>query len=85
GFDTVEEHHVTDILGDALALSVADAVAAILGGDLTAFLHAMQKISSSKTAIFRVLQACLKQFQLLDSMRSEMDEKRLQPPQSMQT
>jgi len=45
----------------------------------------MQKISSSKTAIFLVLQACLKQFQLLDSMRAEMDEKRLQPPQIMQT
>jgi len=85
GFDTVEEHHVTEIIGDASAISVDDAVDAILGGDLNAFLHAMQKISSSKTAIFLVLQACLKQFQLLDSMRAEMDEKRLQPPQIMQT
>ncbi|MGO4112023.1 DNA polymerase III subunit delta [Rhizobium ruizarguesonis] len=84
GFDTVEEHHVTEIIGDASAISVDDAVDAILGGDLSAFLHAMQKISSSKTAIL-VLQACLKQFQLLDSMRAEMDEKRLQPPQIMQT
>ncbi|MBB4442816.1 MULTISPECIES: DNA polymerase III subunit delta [Rhizobium] len=85
GFDTVEEHHVTEIIGDASAISVDDAVDAILGGDLNAFLHAMQKISSSKTAIFLVLQACLKQFQLLDSMRAEMDEKRLQTPQIMQT
>jgi len=60
GADTVEEHHVTEIIGDASAISVDDAVDAILSGDLTAFLHAMQKISSSKTAIFLVLQACLK-------------------------
>ena len=36
-------------------------------------------------AIFLVLQACLKQFQLLDLMRAEMDEKRQQPAQVMQT
>ncbi|MBX5158133.1 DNA polymerase III subunit delta [Rhizobium sp. NZLR8] len=85
GFDTVEEHHVTEIIGDASAISVDDAVDAILSGDLNGFMHAMQKISSSKTAIFLVLQACLKQFQLLDTMRAEMEEKRLQAPQIMQT
>jgi len=45
----------------------------------------MQKITASKTAIFLVIQACLKQFQLLDTMRAEMDEKRLPPGQVMQT
>lgn len=43
GFDTIEEHHVTEIIGDASAISVDDAVDAILGGDLNAFLHAMQR------------------------------------------
>ena len=85
GQDTIEEHHVTEIIGDASAISVDDAVDAILSGDVNAFLHAMQKISSSKTAIFLVIQACLKQFQLLDMMRAEMEEKRLQAPQIMQT
>ena len=32
-----------------------------------------------------MLQGCLRQFQLLDVMRAEMDEKRLQPGQVMQT
>lgn len=85
GQDTIDEHHVTEIIGDASAISVDDAVDAILGGDVNAFLHAMQKIISSKTAIFLVIQACLKQFQLLDMMRAEMEEKRLQAPQIMQT
>lgn len=85
GQDTIEEQHVVDIIGDASAISVDDAVDAVLSGNSGSFLHAMQKIISSKTAIFLVLQACLKQFQLIDSMRAEMDEKRLQPGQVMQT
>ena len=85
GMDTIEEHHVDEIIGDASAISVDDAVDAILSGNTTTFLHAMQKITASKTAIFLVIQACLKQFQLLDTMRTEMDEKRLQAGQVMQT
>lgn len=85
GMETVEEHHVNEIIGDASAVSVDDAVDAILSGNTSTFLHAMQKITASKTAIFLVIQACLKQFQLLDTMRAEMDEKRLPPGQVMQT
>ena len=85
GMDTIEEHHVDEIIGDASAISVDDAVDAILSGNTTTFLHAMQKITASKTAIFLVIQACLKQFQLLDTMRAEMDEKRLQAGQVIQT
>jgi len=85
GMDTIEEHHVDEIIGDTSAISVDDAVDAILSGNTTTFLHAMQKITASKTAIFLVIQACLKQFQLLDTMRAEMDEKRLQAGQVMQT
>jgi DNA polymerase-3 subunit delta len=83
--ETVDDHHVTEIIGDASAISVDDAVDAILSGNSTNFLHAMQKITSSKTSVFLVLQACLRQFQLLDTMRAEMDEKRVPPAQIMQT
>jgi DNA polymerase-3 subunit delta len=85
GAGTIEEHHVSEIIGDASAISVDDAVDAILGGNMDAFLHAMQKISASKTSVFLVMQACLRQFQLIDTMRAEMEEKRLQPAQIMQT
>jgi len=85
GQGTIEEDHVIDIIGDASAISADDAVDAILKGDSEAFLHAMQKIASSKTPMFLVLQGCLRQFQLLDMMRTEMDEKRVPPAQVMQT
>ena len=85
GKSTIEEHHVTEIIGDASAISVDDAVDAVLSGNPSSFLHAMQKIMSSKTAVFLVIQACLKQFQLLDAMKTEMDEKRLPAAQVMQT
>lgn len=85
GLNTIDEQHVIDIIGDASAVSADDAVDAILKGDSAGFLHATQKIVASKTSIFLVLQGCLRQFQLLDTMRSEMDDKRLQPAQVMQT
>lgn len=85
GMNTIEDHHVIEIIGDASAISVDDAVDAILSGNSNAFLHAMQKITSSKTAVFLVVQACLRQFQLLDTMRADMDEKRIPPAQIMQT
>lgn len=82
---TIEEHHVAEIIGDASAISVDDAVDAVLSGNPSSFLHAMQKITSSKTAVFLVIQACLRQFQLLDAMKTEMEEKRLPAAQVMQT
>ncbi|PZM09773.1 DNA polymerase III subunit delta [Rhizobium tubonense] len=85
GLGTIDEDHVGDIIGDASAVSADDAVDAILKGDTESFLHATQKITSSKTSIFLVLQGCLRQFQLLDIMRAEMDEKRLAATQVMQT
>lgn len=85
GLDTIDEKHVVDIIGDASAISTDDAVDAILKGDTEAFLNALRKITSSKTPIFLVLQGCLRQFQMLDVMRLEMDEKKLQPSQVMQT
>ena len=85
GMETIDEQHVTEIIGDASAISVDDAVDAILSGNTNNFLHAMQKITASKTAVFLVVQACLRQFQLLDTMRAEMDEKRVPAAQVMQT
>lgn len=85
GMAQIEEEHVSDIIGDASAISTDDAVDAILSGRTDAFLHATQKILSSKTPIFLVLQGCLRQFQLLDMMRAEMDEKRMPAAQIMQT
>ncbi|MGO8279720.1 DNA polymerase III subunit delta, partial [Rhizobium ruizarguesonis] len=56
GFYTVEEHHVTEIIGDASSISVDDAVDAILGGDLSAFLHACR---TRKIAVFELLIFCM--------------------------
>jgi DNA polymerase-3 subunit delta len=81
GMGTIEDEHVQEIVGDASAISVDDAIDAVLKGDADGLVHAIQKIVTSKTPIFLVLQGCLKQFQLLDLMRSEMDDKRLQPAQ----
>jgi len=85
GLPLIEEEHVADIIGDASAISTDDALDAILNGDRNALFHAVQKIVSSKTPIFLVLQGCLRQFQLLDLMKAEMDDKRIPAAQVMQT
>ncbi|PDT83537.1 DNA polymerase III subunit delta [Sinorhizobium sp. BJ1] len=76
GKDMVDEEDVLAIVGDASAISVDDAVDAVLQGDVDALLHAMKKITTSKTPPFLVLQGCLRQFQQLDAMRAEMDTSR---------
>ncbi|MCO5734611.1 DNA polymerase III subunit delta [Rhizobium sp. SSA_523] len=85
GSDMISEEQVTEIIGDASAISTDNAVDCILKGDVAGLHHALQKITASKTPIFLVLQACLKQFQLLDGMRNEMNEKRTSAAQIMQT
>ncbi|WP_429818838.1 DNA polymerase III subunit delta [Ensifer sp. B1-9] len=85
GKTVVDEEDVLDIVGDASAISVDDAVDAVLKGDLDGLLHAMQKITTSKTPAFLVLQACLRQFQQLDVMRAEMDASRQQAGQVIAT
>ncbi|WP_137130614.1 DNA polymerase III subunit delta [Rhizobium sp. FY34] len=85
GMQIIDEGHVTDIIGDASAISTDDAVDCVLKGDLPGLHRAIQKIISSKTPIFLVLQSCLKQFQLLDAMHAEMDEKKTPAAQVMQT
>jgi DNA polymerase-3 subunit delta len=85
GTGMVEEAQIDEIIGDASAVSADEAVDAILSGDLPALHRAIQKIVSSKTPVFLVLQSCLKQFQLLDLMRAEMEEKKLHTSQVMMT
>jgi DNA polymerase-3 subunit delta len=85
GKELIEEGDVEEIVGDASAISTDDAIDAILKGDREGFLHAIQKIVSSKTPVFLVLQGCLRQFQLLELMRAEMDEKRAPAAQAMAT
>ena len=85
GKELIEEQDVEDIVGDASAISTDEAIDAILKGDREGFMHAIQKIVSSKTPVFLVLQGCLRQFQLLELMRAEMDEKRMPAPQAMAT
>lgn len=85
GERTVDVQHVIDIVGDASGISVDEAVDAILKGDPDGFLLSINRITASKTAIFLVLQACLKLFQLLDSMRVEMDTSKSAASQVMAT
>jgi DNA polymerase-3 subunit delta len=81
----IDERHVDEIIGDASSVSTDDAVDAVLGGDIPALQRALQKVVASKTPVFLVLQSCLKQFQMLDLMRCEMEEKRLPTSQVMMT
>jgi DNA polymerase-3 subunit delta len=85
GKDVIEESDVEEIVGDASAISTDDAIDAILKGDRESFMHAIQKIVSSKTSIFLVLQGCLRQFQLLDLMRAEMDDRGVPASQAVAT
>lgn len=85
GLGTIERSHVIDIVGDASAISVDEAVDAVLNGKPDDLLHAMQKIATSKTSVFLVLLNCLRQFQQLESMAADMQLKKQQPAQIMQT
>ncbi|SMC89177.1 DNA polymerase III subunit delta [Rhizobium sp. RU36D] len=85
GMPSIEREHVVDIVGDASAISVDEAVDAVMSGKPDDLLHAMQKIASSKTSVFLVLQNCMRQFQQLEAMAAEMQLKKLQPSQVMQT
>jgi DNA polymerase-3 subunit delta len=83
GEPVIKLSHVLEIIGDASAISTDDAVDAVLEGDRAGFLHATQKVIASKTAVFLVLQGCLRQFQLLDVMRADMDERRISAADAM--
>lgn len=76
GKDRIEEADVLAIIGDASALSVDEAVDCILTGDLPGLDHALSRIIASKMQIFLVLQACLRQFQMIDVARGRIEGQR---------
>ena len=83
GEETITHRHVLDIVGDASATSIDDAVDAVLSGNRSDFLGAVQKVIASKTPVFLVLQGCLRQLQLIDIMRSDMEEGRMNPAEAV--
>ena len=85
GMDVIDEDHVAAIIGDASATSADDAVDAVLKGDIAALRRAMAKVAQSKTPIFLILNGCLRQFQLIDLMRAQMESERQSVSQVMQT
>ena len=73
GRERIEEQDVLAIIGDASALSVDDAVDSVLSGDLPGLDHALVRIFASKTPVSTVLLACLRQFQMVDAMRGQIE------------
>ena len=73
GKDRIEEADIFAVIGDASALSVDQAVDSILAGDVSGLDQALQRIIASKTQIFVVLQACLRQFQAINLVRGRIE------------
>jgi len=73
GKERIEEEDVLAIIGDASALSVDEAVDCVLSGNLPGLDHALTRIIASKTQVFHVLQACLRQFQIIDMVRGRIE------------
>ncbi len=73
GRDVVSDDDVLLIIGDSAALSVDDAVDAVLTGDVAALDRAIERIIASRTGLFAALLACLRQFQMLAVLRSAVD------------
>lgn len=71
--DVIDDDDVMAIIGDMAALSVDEAVDAILTGDLNAIDLSLQRVTASKTPIFAVLQACLRQFQVIEVLRCAIE------------
>lgn len=85
GMELIDEDDVIAVIGDASATSADDAVDAVLAGDINGLKQAMSKIAQSKTPIFLILNGCLRQFQLLDLMRAQMEAEGQNVSQVMQT
>jgi DNA polymerase-3 subunit delta len=81
----IEEQHVLDIIGDVSETSLDNLIDALLGGDAGAMIAALEALIAAKTAIYQVLNAVLRQFQVLDTLRAEMDRSRQSASQVIQT
>lgn len=69
----VSDDDVINAIGDVAALSVDDAVDAVLAGDLKKLDQALNRIENSKMSVFLVLRGIIQQFTLMDIMRAEME------------
>lgn len=78
GKEQIDEADVLAIIGDASALSIDEAIDSILTGDLPGLDLAVTRIIASKMQIFLVLQSCLRQFQMIDIMRGQIEDERKQ-------
>lgn len=81
----IEEQHVIDIIGDVSETSLDNLIDALLAGDADGMIAALEALISAKTAIYQVLNAVLRQFQMLDSLRAEMDRSRQSASQVVQS
>jgi DNA polymerase-3 subunit delta len=81
----IEEHHVIDIIGDVSETSLDNLIDAVLIGDSHAMVNALEALVSAKTAIYQVLNAVLRQFQTLDTLRAEMEQSRQSAAQVVAT
>lgn len=74
GKGEIRPEDVTAMTGDVSGLGIDDAVDAVLAGNARAFDASFTRLVSSGTHPFLVLAAAMRQFQLLQLMRAEMEK-----------
>lgn len=75
GEDTVTVSHVADIVGDASALALDTVVDAASLGDVRRMEHTLKRLIARGTAVFQVINATQRHFQMLHLARATMDAK----------
>lgn len=73
GKPQIEYSDITDILGDASAISTDAITDAVITGNLQAFDRSIAKFFASGTSSFLLFSAMIRQFQALEKMRADMD------------
>ncbi|MBW3099146.1 DNA polymerase III subunit delta [Pseudohoeflea coraliihabitans] len=73
GTEMVSDDDVFAAMGDVAALSVDDAVDAVLAGEIGRLDMALDRIEKSKIAVFLALRGTIQQLTLMDLMRGEME------------
>lgn len=81
GEPEITEQHVAEIIGDVSATTTDNLLDALLQGNQTDMISAFEALISAKTAIYQILNAVLRQFQMLDGLRARMEETGQQPAQ----
>ncbi|AGA63998.1 DNA polymerase III delta subunit [Liberibacter crescens BT-1] len=80
----IEESDVIDIIGDCSIISIDDAVDSLICGNTSDLLQFTKKIFLEKIPATVLLQACLRKFQLLYTMRIEIEYKNLSVTEVLQ-